>query len=55
MIGLDANLLVRYLVNDDAERGQAARTLPEGPTGERLGSGALRRSFPAGRLCRLAA
>ena len=37
MIALDASLLVRYLVDDDAERVQAARTLPEGPAAERAG------------------
>ena len=32
MIALDTNVLVRYLVDDDAEQAQAARTLLEGRT-----------------------
>ena len=37
MIALDTNVLVRYLVHDDAEQAQAARTLLEGLTAERSG------------------
>ena len=37
MIALDTNVLVRYLVDDDAEQAQAARTLLEGLTSERPG------------------
>ena len=37
MIALDTNVLVRYLVDDDAEQAQAARTLLEGLTAERSG------------------
>lgn len=37
MIALDTNILVRYLVDDDAEQAQAARTLLEGLTAERSG------------------
>ena len=37
MIVLDTNVLVRYLVDDDAEQAQAARTLLEGLTSERPG------------------
>ena len=35
MIALDTNVLVRYLMADDAEQAQAARTLLEGLTAER--------------------
>ena len=37
MIALDTNVLVRYLVDDDAEQAQVARTLLEGLTAERSG------------------
>ena len=35
MIALDTNVLVRYLVDDDAEQALAARTLLEGLAAER--------------------
>ena len=54
MIALDTNILVRYLVDDDAEQARAARTLLEGLTSERPGFESLPRSFIAGRLRRLA-
>ena len=37
MIALDTNVLVRYLVDDDAEHAKAVRTLPEGLSSERSG------------------
>ena len=37
MIALDTNVLVRYLVNDDARHAEAARSLLEGLTAERPG------------------
>ena len=37
MIALDTNVLVRYLVGDDAEQAKAARVLLEGLTSERPG------------------
>ncbi len=37
MIALDTNVLVRYLVGDDAEQAEAARSLLEGLTSERPG------------------
>ena len=37
MIALDTNVLVRYLVDDDAEQAKAARALLEGLTSERPG------------------
>ena len=37
MIALDTNVLVRYLVNDDAEQAEAARALLEGLTSEEPG------------------
>ena len=37
MIALDTNVIVRYLVNDDAEQAEAARVLLEGLTAERQG------------------
>ena len=37
MTALDTNVLVRYLVDDDAEQAQAARTLLEGLASERPG------------------
>ena len=35
MFALDANVIVRYLVNDDAEQAEAARALLEGLTADR--------------------
>ena len=37
MIAIDTNVLVRYLVRDDAEQAEAARLLLEGITSERPG------------------
>jgi predicted nucleic-acid-binding protein len=37
VIAVDTNLLVRYLVDDDAEQAQAARALLEGLSSERPG------------------
>ena len=37
MIALDTNVLVRFLVGDDAEQAEAARALLEGMTPERPG------------------
>lgn len=37
MIALDTNVIVRYLVNDDAEQAEAARALLEGMTADRQG------------------
>ena len=37
MIAIDTNVLVRYLVRDDAEQAEAARALLEGLTRERPG------------------
>ena len=37
MIAVDTNVLVRYLVRDDAEQAEAARALLEGLTRERSG------------------
>jgi len=37
VIGIDTNVLVRYLVRDDAEQAEAARELLEGLTRERPG------------------
>ena len=37
MIAIDTNVLVRYLVRDDAEQAEAARLLLEGMTSERPG------------------
>ena len=37
MIALDTNVLVRYLVGDDAEQAEAAQSLLEGLTSERPG------------------
>ena len=54
MIALDTNVHVRYLVDDDPWQVQAARAGPEELAPERPSSGALRGSFPAGRLCRSA-
>ena len=54
VIAFDANVLVRYPVDEDAEQAIAARKLPEELTSERPGFESLRRSFIAGRLCRLA-
>ena len=51
MIALDTNVLVRCPVDDEA---RAVRTLLEELTSERPGFESLRRSFIAGRLCRLA-
>ena len=35
MIALDANVIIRYLVNDDVEQAEAARALLEGMTADR--------------------
>lgn len=37
MIALDTNVIVRYLVNDDAEQAEAAQALLEGLTADRQG------------------
>ena len=37
MTALDANVIVRFLVNDDAEQAEAARALLEGMTADRPG------------------
>ena len=37
MIAIDTNVLVRYLVRDDAEQAEAARLLLEGISSEQAG------------------